>query len=130
MRSYSYTIAKIYAFAGLCKLFRVFLIGKGKGYKIITYICRKNNAHYCNACACFYYVQSAWKALQSEATVTGYEVPGEAIRRRCAWNFRASERRAELVRAMPSAAENLEEVALRHRTGIKNRHWGVRFPER
>ena len=29
-----------------------------------------------------------------------------------AWNFRASERRAELVRAMPSAAENLEEVAL------------------
>ena len=37
-------------------------------------------------------------------------------RGRCAWNFRASERRAELVRAMPSAAENLEEVAVRHRT--------------
>ena len=32
--------------------------------------------------------------------------------RTSAWNFRASERRAELVRAMPSAAENLEEVAL------------------
>ena len=30
-----------------------------------------------------------------------------------AWNFRASERRAELVRAMPSAAENLEEEAVR-----------------
>ncbi len=29
-----------------------------------------------------------------------------------AWNFRASECRAELVRAMPSAAENLEEEAL------------------
>ena len=29
-----------------------------------------------------------------------------------AWNFRASERRAELVRAMPSAAENLKEEAL------------------
>ena len=101
MRSYSYTIAKIYAFTRLCKLFRVFLIGKGKGYKIITYICRKNNAHYCNACACFYYVQSAWKALQSEATVTGYEVPGEAIRRRCAWK------------------------ALRHRKGIKNIAIGV-----
>ena len=28
-----------------------------------------------------------------------------------AWNFRASECRAELVRAMPSAAENLEEEA-------------------
>ena len=45
-------------------------------------------------------------------------VPIRAIRgqkislRTSAWNFRASERRAELVRAMPSAAENLEEVAL------------------
>ena len=29
-----------------------------------------------------------------------------------AWNFRASERRAELVRVMPSAAENLEEEAV------------------
>ena len=29
-----------------------------------------------------------------------------------AWNFRASERRSELVRAMPSAAENLEEEAV------------------
>ena len=42
-------------------------------------------------------------------------VPIRAIRgqkislRTSAWNFRASERRAELVRAMPSAAENLEE---------------------
>ena len=35
-------------------------------------------------------------------------------------NFRASERRAELVRVMPSAAENLEEVALRHRTCPKH----------
>ena len=30
-----------------------------------------------------------------------------------AWNFRANERRAELVRAMPSAAENLKEEAVR-----------------
>ena len=29
-----------------------------------------------------------------------------------AWNFRASECRAELVRTMPNAAENLEEEAL------------------
>ena len=32
--------------------------------------------------------------------------------RTSAWNFRASESRAELVRAMPSAAENLKEEAL------------------
>ena len=44
--------------------------------------------------------------------VTGYAVPGKARRGRCAWDFRASERRAELVRAMPSAAENLEEEAV------------------
>ena len=55
----------------------------------------------------------AWKALQSEAMVTGHEVLGKKRRGRCAWNFRASERRAELVRAMPSAAENLKEEALR-----------------
>ena len=41
------------------------------------------------------------------------EIRGQKISlRTSAWNFRASERRAELVRAMPSAAENLEEVAL------------------
>ena len=34
----------------------------------------------------------AWKALRSEATVTGYGVPGGALRGRCAWNVRASER--------------------------------------
>ena len=28
---------------------------------------------------------SAWKALQSEAMVTGYAVPGKAMRGRCAW---------------------------------------------
>ena len=60
---------------------------------------------------------SAWKALRSEATITGYEVPGKVGLGRCAWNFRANEsnqvylkwraneRRAELVRAMPSAAD-------------------------
>ena len=53
-------------------------------------------------------VLSAWKALQSVAIVTGDEVLGQVRRRRCAWNFRASERRAELVRAMPSAAENVK----------------------
>ena len=55
---------------------------------------------------------SAWKAVQSVAMVTGYEVPGRSNCNNSAWNFRASERRAELVRAMPSAAENLEEEAL------------------
>ena len=34
----------------------------------------------------------AWKALRSAATITGYGVPGGALRGRCAWNFRASER--------------------------------------
>ena len=63
----------------------------------------------------------AWKALQSEAMVTGHEVLGKKRRGRCAWNFRASERRAELVRAMPSAAENLKEEALRRRTGFQSR---------
>ena len=33
----------------------------------------------------------AWKALRSAATVTGDEVLGRTIRRRCAWNFRANE---------------------------------------
>ena len=54
------------------------------------------------------------------------------MRGRCAWNFRASEcnfraseRRAELVRAMPSAAENLEEEALRHWTGSLTISTGV-----
>ena len=64
---------------------------------------------------------SAWKALQSEAIVTGHEVSGSTRTERCAWNFRASERRAELVRAMPSAAENLKEEALRRRTGFQSR---------
>ena len=53
---------------------------------------------------------SAWKALQSEAMVTGYAVPGKARQGRCAWNFRASECRAELVRVMPSATENVKEI--------------------
>ena len=42
-------------------------------------------------------------------TITGDEVLGKGCCESTAWNFRASERRAELVRAMPSAAENLEE---------------------
>ena len=33
----------------------------------------------------------AWKALQSEAMVTGHEVLGKKRRGRCAWNFRANE---------------------------------------
>ena len=66
------------------------------------------------------------------------EVPGKVGLGRCAWNFRANEsnqvylkwrakeRRAELVWALPSAAdimklpsaaENLKEEALRQRTG-------------
>ena len=52
-------------------------------------------------------------------TTTGMTLDNKS-RGRCAWNFRASERRAELVRAMPSAAENLEEVALRHRTCLNH----------
>ena len=75
----------------------------------------------------------AWKALQSEAMVTGHEVLGKKRRGRCAWNFRASERRAELVRAMPSAAENLKEEALRlwqcckcMSNGVLPFHWDFR----
>ena len=56
MRSYNYSAAKIYAFAGSCKLFCVFLIGKGKGYKIITYICRKNKHTNCKMPTIFFYL--------------------------------------------------------------------------
>ena len=57
--------------------------------KIVARLARRENV--CWEQTNMIKVLSAWKALRSEATITGYEVPGKVGLGRCAWNFRANE---------------------------------------